>query len=144
MKKELSTGLQYLDLSVELMFRIPSIKMAELQSQHADTWMYLFTWQSKIDGLGACHAIDLPFVFHDLDSPSGISFTGENPPESLADQMQDAWVSFARSGDPYHGGIPEWPKYRASDRQTMMINEEWKVEEDPRKEERLILRSVFE
>lgn len=143
-KSALSLGQRYLDLSVELMFRIPSIKLAELHSKHADTWMYLFTWQSNIEGLGACHAIDVPFVFHSLDSESGLSFTGKNPPKKLADRTQDSWVAFARTGNPNHVGIPKWPKYDDFSRKTMIINEEWHVEEDPGKEDRLLLREIFE
>ena len=133
-----------IDLAVELLFRIPSIKLAELQSQFGDTRMYCFTWPSRIDGLGACHAVDLPFVFHTLESESGLSFTGEDPPEHLAAMVQDAWASFAAKGDPTHAGIPEWPLYDTRSRATMFIDEEWHVEEDPGREERLLLRKIFE
>ena len=144
LKPELSPGFGYLSLAGELMFRIPSIKLAELQCKHADTWMYIFEWPSKIPGLGSCHAMELPFVFHNQDNPDLITFTGENPPEALADKMQDAWVAFAKTGDPSHEGIPSWPKYDDHTRKTMIIHEDWHVEEDPGKEERMILRKLFE
>jgi len=144
MKPDLSLGLSYLSLSHELMFRIPSIKLAEIQSKHADTWMYIFAWPSKIEGLGACHAIELRFVFNNEENPDLITFTGENPPESLADMTQDAWVAFAETGNPSHHGIPIWPKYDDHTRKTMIIHEKWHVEDDPGKEERIILREIFE
>jgi carboxylesterase type B len=65
----------------EVLFRIPAIKMAEIQSRFAETWMYYFTWPSAVPGLSACHAIELPFVFNTLKSRSCIEFTGGAPPQ---------------------------------------------------------------
>ena len=144
LKPDLSRGFAYIPLTTDLMFRVPSIKLAELQSKHADTWMYLFAWPSAIEGLGACHAIELPFVFHNEDAPSAIAFTGENPPKALADRIQDAWVAFAETGNPSHAGIPVWPKYEDRTRKTMIIHEDWHVEESPGNEERSILKRIFE
>lgn len=135
---------RYLSMFSEIMFRVPSIKLAESQSVYADTWMYIFAWPSQIEGFGACHAIELPFVFHNEENPDLISFAGENLPTSLADRTQDAWVAFARTGNPSHDGIPPWPKYDEEKRQTMIIHEEWHVEEDPGKEKRLTLKKIFE
>lgn len=135
---------RYLSLFSDLMFRVPSIKLAENQCKYADTWMYIFAWPSKIEGFGACHAIELPFVFHNEENPDLITFAGDNLPTSLADMTQDAWVSFAVTGNPSHSGIPVWPKYDAQKRQTMIIHEKWHVEEDPGKEKRFALTNIFE
>ena len=52
---------------------------------------------------GACHALDLPFSFGNLDAPGMREFAGAGaPPQRLAEQMMDAWCAFARSGDPSH------------------------------------------
>ncbi len=143
MKPERTQAQGYLDLSVELLFRIPSIKIAEIQSRFTDTFMYQFTWQSSLPGMGACHAVELPFVFNNLDSESGITFTGANPPPILADQVQDAWVAFAETGNPSHHGIPEWFKYEEQNRKTMMIDNEWAIMGDPGQMERLLLKNMF-
>ncbi len=135
---------RYLSLFSDLMFRIPSIKLAENQCNYEDTWMYIFAWPSKVEGFGACHAIELPFVFHNEENPDLITFAGDHLPTSLADMTQDAWVAFAKTGNPSHSGIPVWPKYDAEKRQTMIIHEKWHVEEDPGKEKRLNLRNIFE
>ena len=36
--------------------------------------------------------------------PTGLPWPGEDPPQALADRMRDAWVAFARDGD------PGWPR----------------------------------
>lgn len=132
-----------LQLINDLFFRINSICAAEAQSAFADTYMYFFTWPSTIDGFGACHAVELPFVFYNLDTPSGNSFTGENPPESLAEQVQKAWVAFAASGSPQHNGIPLWEKYNPKERKTMLIDSKWHQEKDPGREAREILSVMY-
>ena len=43
--------------------------------------------------------------------------------------MMDAWIAFARSGNPNHDGIPKWPSYDLEKRSTMLINHEFKVVE---------------
>lgn len=131
-------------LANEVLFRIPSIRFAQYQAKHASTWMYLFKWTSGIEGLGACHAAEVPFVFHTLNSESAKAFIGEHPPKALADQMQDAWVAFAKTGNPSHQNIPDWPLYDEINRSTMIINNEWKVEGDPYKEERLVLEEIYD
>jgi para-nitrobenzyl esterase len=41
--------------------------------------------------------------------------------QALADQMQDAWIAFARTGNPSHPGLPAWPRYEA-DQQVMLFD----------------------
>jgi para-nitrobenzyl esterase len=96
--------------------------------------MYLFDWKSRAFGgvLGAAHAMELPFVFHNVDDPTVAVLLGEGPtPMELADQVQDAWIAFATTGDPNHPGIPEWPGYDPSRRATMQFSEPCEVVEDP-------------
>jgi len=123
--------------------RGPAISLAERQAEHADTYMYYFTWKSNHEDLGACHAVELPFVFHNPDTPSGVNFTGPRPPEVLADRIQDAWVAFAKGGDPAHPGIIPWPKYEKKKRMTMIIDEEFSTVSDPRRRDRKILQGIF-
>jgi para-nitrobenzyl esterase len=109
-------------IETDRMFRIGSIRAAEAQASHAPTYMYLFTWESPAMGgaLGACHALEIPFVFGNLDLETMDRFAGSGPAaQRLSDQMADAWVSFARTGDPNHSGIPDWPTYDRSRRATM-------------------------
>ncbi|MDQ1517429.1 MAG: para-nitrobenzyl esterase [Actinomycetota bacterium] len=114
-------------------FRIPSLRATEAQSARAaDTFSYLFTWPSPAPGIGSCHALELPFVFGTLDSKGADAFAGSGPSaEALATTVQDAWLSFARSGN------PGWPAYDQSTRSTMILGERSGLADDPMSAERL-------
>ena len=127
----------------EALFRIPAIKMAEIQSRFNDTWMYYFTWKSAIPGLGACHAIELPFIFNTMDSKGSKDFAGPNPPATLAELAQKTWVAFAATGNPDNKLIPHWETYSADKRATMIIDEKWRVENDPESESRKITEQLY-
>jgi para-nitrobenzyl esterase len=120
--------------------RYPAMRLAELQSAHQpQTYAYLFTWTSPFLGgvFGACHALELPFVFGTLDRPLVRGFTGVGPEaDALAARIQDAWIAFARTGNPSHPGIGEWPAYDARRRATMILGPRCRVEEAPRETER--------
>ena len=42
---------------------------------------------------------------------------------ALADKVSDAWIAFARTGDPNTPKLPHWPAYEAKDRATMVIQQ---------------------
>ena len=123
----------------DLVFRWPSLSLAASQVLHgAAAYVYLFTWETPVFGgvLGACHALEIPFVFGSVRRPSIAAFTGGGPiAESLSERMQAAWVSFARSGDPSHEGIGQWPSWDPTDRRTMVFGPETGVVSAPRNEE---------
>jgi para-nitrobenzyl esterase len=114
-------------------FWIPQIRMAEVQSNHAPTWMYRFDWPSPFeDGkLGACHALELPFIFHNFNSPETARMAGTFPPMKLADKMQNIWITFIRTGDPNTGDQPFWPCYNTTQRATMILNLNSSLNYDP-------------
>jgi len=58
---------------------------------------------------------------------------------ALADKVSDAWIAFARTGDPNTPKLPQWPAFEAKDRATMVINNTSKVVNDPLREERLAM-----
>ena len=121
-------------------FRMPQIRLAEAQANHANTWMYLFTWDSPIENglFGSRHALELRFVFNNLDSE-----VGTNPPVKLVEVMQDAWVAFAKTGNPNHKDLPAWPKYDKERRATMTFNEQCTMVEDPGREDRLFWEAIL-
>jgi para-nitrobenzyl esterase len=80
--------------------------------------------------LGACHAADIPFTFDSLASPSWTWLVGPNPPQTLADRLHGAVVSFAQTGD------PGWARYELPERKTIVLDEACEVVADPRKLER--------
>jgi para-nitrobenzyl esterase len=115
-------------------FRIPAVRLCEArEAGGAPAFQYEFAWRSpRYDGrLGACHALELAFVFDTLDHPSGVPLLGEDPPQGIADEMHRAWIAFATSGD------PGWPEYHLASRAVMRFAEGGSaVVEDPRAGER--------
>jgi len=122
------------------MFTFSVVKLAEtLVKQGASVWMYRFDWKSPAyNGVaGACHVLEIPFVFNTLDSPDALKISGDSAERrKLADQMHRAWIAFARNGDPNTPEIPEWPRYDVKNRSTLIFNLESSLENDPQREER--------
>ena len=58
---------------------------------------------------------------------------------ALADKVSDAWIAFARTGDPNTPKLPHWPKFTSKDRATMVINNQSKVVNDPLHDQRLAM-----
>ncbi len=121
-------------LETDRNFRIPAIRLAEAQvNAGANVWMYRFDWRTPaFDGaMGACHALEIPFVFDNLDAPGVDIFTGGEAPQPLADRMHAAWVAFAKTGAPNVGSLPTWPRYDLTERQTMVLGTECSTVSDP-------------
>lgn len=118
------------------LFRVPAQRLLDAQAPHSEqTYCYLFDWKSPmLDGaLGSCHALDIPFVFgtHQLAA----TFAGEGvAANALAELTMDSWLAFARSGDPSTDNLP-WPKWDSESRQTVVLGESARVENDFRGEE---------
>jgi len=94
------------DAMNDLVFRWPARQYAA--AHQGQTWMYEFDWRSPAcDGeLGACHGIEMPFVFKTLPSVTGPQgLAGMDPPQALADRVHDLWAGFARTG-----AMP-WPEF---------------------------------
>jgi para-nitrobenzyl esterase len=111
---------------------IPAIRLADAHANtNTPTYMYEFAWRSpQFAGLlGACHGLEIPFVFDTL--ANGMEpLIGSDPPQSLADAMHAAWVSFATTGD------SGWPQYDLDRRATMRFDTTSAVVDDPRSAER--------
>jgi para-nitrobenzyl esterase len=135
-------------ISTDQIFRHGATRLAELRSSYAaPVYAYLFTWQSQgHDGvLGAGHALDIPFVFGALDDPSLGALVGDTPEaRALSERMQDAWIAFARTGNPATEHLPPWPAYEPSHRTTMIFGEEVAAVDAPYEPERAFWSTVSE
>ena len=122
-----------------------AIKQAERKFAQgkAPVYMYLFTWETPVEGgrRHSPHTIELPFVF---DNPQEQPDEVGNGPDlqPLADKVSGAWTAFARTGSPNTSLTPKWPAYNTDQRATMIINDEWKVANDPRHDVRLVMQSL--
>jgi para-nitrobenzyl esterase len=127
-------------------FRWPSLNLAAARRMRGlDTFVYLFTWEAPAFGgaLGSCHALEIPFVFGSLDQPVVAAFAGDGPDAAaLSGKMRDAWVAFARDGDPSHPGIDPWPVWDAERRATMVFGRSVGVVDAPRNEELAVWERV--
>jgi len=127
-------------IDTDYQFRIPSIRLAEAQSQHhKNTFMYLFSWKTPWEGgkYGAMHALELSFVFGILlDKNQGIFPRKTEETQELSAKIMDAWIAFARTGNPNHKNIPELPAYDKGKRATILFDKEVTVENDPYGNER--------
>jgi para-nitrobenzyl esterase len=94
---------RWLALRTDWAFAVPAARLAAAQAPHARTWTYRFTWASPAfdGGLGACHALELPFVFDTHHVGATANFTGSGPDvAALTAAIQDAWTAFAHTGSP--------------------------------------------
>ena len=105
----------------------------------APTWMYQLDFPSPEAGgvLGAFHTLDIGLVFANTQLESARTGNGRDA-RRLAGQMADAFIRLARTGDPNGSGLPDWPQYDLSRRETMIFDRACRVAADPRRDERLL------
>ena len=87
------------------------------------------------------HTLDIPFVLYNVDIAASMTGAGQER-YALAHKMSAAYAAFARTGNPNHPDLPNWPAYNLIQRPTMILNNECKVVNDPNREERLALKAV--
>lgn len=112
-------------IASDVRFRIPSVRWALNQRKAGGkVWLYLFTHVSpaRRGSLGSCHALEMPFVFGTLGAPTQDKFAGTGDDVTrLSHEMMDAWLGFARQGEPGAGSIAPWAEYDGNARQTMIF-----------------------
>ena len=123
----------YMLLLSDSMMRVHSSHYLEAQSKHQpNTYSYVFNMKSPLLGgkLGACHALELPFVFGTTKIPGINKFAGKGPDvDRVSEQMMDAWIAFARTGNPNAESIPDWPAYDTEKRAIMLFEKETRAVE---------------
>ncbi len=124
----------------EMLFRLPTIAQCEYQSQNgAKVYNYYWNYGSSYDGIGACHAVELAYVFGNLNETI---YTGNNIDASLSQKVQNMWVNFARTGDPSIDGY-KWDEYNTSSRMTMVLGKNIHQESDLKSKSRKKLSSLL-
>lgn len=119
-------------------FWFPSTRVADFHSRHAAVWSYRFDFAPrllKLSGLDATHGVEMFALFGTTDEPLArimTSLGGYEAYEAAGERMREAWLRFAESGAPDES----WPRYGEPARRTLIIDEEDRVEPDPRRERR--------
>ncbi|MEU9143924.1 carboxylesterase family protein [Streptomyces sp. NPDC048349] len=120
------------------LFRMPSLHLAEAQTAAGGrAYVYELAWQAPGMGgaFGACHGLDVPLVFGNLDRGQPAMLIGETPSaeaEDLSARMRTAWASFAGDGE------PGWPAYDTDQRLVQRFDTRSAVTAYPEEASRLI------
>jgi para-nitrobenzyl esterase len=129
-RPELSPGDVLCAIITDRFFRVPMFSAAHARAAGpAPTYLYEFGWRSPVQGLGAAHAVEIPFVFDNLDAPGADQLLGSAPPRQLAADLHATWIRFAATGD------PGWPPFGPSCPVMTWTGETARVERDPRGDE---------
>ena len=129
-----SSASPLLDMLTDAFFAGAILRFKEQSSDKGGKlFAYRFDWSPPTSNFGACHCIELPFVFNNLEQWSAPMLAGGDghKMQSLADRIQDAWIAFAHVGNPGHSGLPEWPTYDRLARHTMLFDAHCQIEQDP-------------
>ena len=108
--------------------------------QAAPAYLYLFNYRTPVlDGRpGAFHSAEIAFVFNNLGLCPNL-WGGDPHARRLEGQISQAWVQFARTGNPNHAGLPHWPAFTPGDTKTMVFDQHSSLEEDHGLEARRML-----
>jgi para-nitrobenzyl esterase len=120
------------------------IAQATLKAEQkgAPAYVYWFQWQTPVlDGRPrAYHCSELPFVFANTDRCAAMTGGGADA-RTLGGRIADAWISFARTGNPNHALLPQWPAFSSAICPTMVFDNVCGVKNNPDREERDLLRT---
>ena len=111
-----------------------AVKQAGLKAAQgkAPAYLYWFTWQTPVlDGRPmAFHCAELSFCFDNTDRCEVMTGGGERA-RALGARISDAWIAFARKGDPNHPGLPKWAPFDEKSCPTMMFDDQCQLRNDP-------------
>lgn len=122
--------------------RTDAIRQATLQAANgsAPVYLYWFTWKTPVlDGRPrAFHCADLPFSFDNIERCATMTGGGEEA-FRLSARMSEAWLAFARTGDPNHLELPPWQAFSPERGPTMIFDNTCRMSDDPDRREREVL-----
>jgi para-nitrobenzyl esterase len=113
---------------------------AKAAQRAAPVYAYVFAWNTPVlDGrIRSYHCAELPFVFDNTDRCD--QATGGGPEaRALAAKVSEAWIRFARTGNPNHSGLANWPAFTAAQGATMIFDRACGTVNHPDREELEVL-----
>ncbi len=102
-----------------------ALRQAQLKGAQnaAPAYCYQFAWQTPVlSGRPmAFHCSEIAFVFDNTDRCENMTGGGESA-RALAAKVSEAWIQFARTGNPNHKGLPNWEPLTAATNATMIFD----------------------
>ena len=115
---------RYVSMQTDRAFREPTLRLLAAQATQAPVHEYVFDWRSPAMGgaFGACHALELGFVFGTHGLPGADQFFGTGAQaDAINGAMMEAWTSFARDGQPRVANGKGWPQWSCDTQDAMVF-----------------------
>jgi para-nitrobenzyl esterase len=122
----------------------PTVITARAASKVSEVYMYRFSRvapSSRSAWGGAAHTSEVSYVF---DNTSGDASQFEDIDRAVSRAMADAWVRFAKTGNPNGGGLPQWPAYRSPDYRLLDFGDAVTVRSNPHSPTIELFQRAFE
>lgn len=87
----------------------------------APVYSYIFAWKPEGSDIGACHGMELPFMFNNISLQKEMTRASDKA-YRLADIMSSAWIAFFRSGNPNVEGLPQWEPWTPQNGAVMIFD----------------------
>jgi para-nitrobenzyl esterase len=136
----------YFEITTDRGIGFGSTILAERKSrQAAPVFLYRLEWETPVlEGrLRSAHALDIPLIFDTVGASESFIGDGAADAQQIVEQMSEAWIAFARCGDPSTRRL-KWPPFELNTRPTMIFNVHSTVVNDPRRAERELLATLPE
>lgn len=121
-------------IMTDQLFTHNTILLADRKAEQgkAPVYLYKINWESPVLGgkLRSPHAVELPFIFDNVDVSAGLVGAGPDQ-DKMAALMSSTFAAFARNGKPDVSGVPHWPAYDTTRRETFIYDLSPKVVSDP-------------
>ena len=110
--------------------------------QGTGAYLYQFRWRTPVlDGRpGAFHCSEIAFAFDNTDRCNTSTGGGEDA-RTLAANVSDCWLQFAKTGNPNHKGMPQWDSVTKDKVPTLLIDNKCELKNDFDKDELRITNS---
>lgn len=106
--------------------RSGSVTAADFKTKSgpAPVYVYLYKWNPPVlDGIaGAWHVADVHMALYNADRVPQ-SFGGGEAARSMSYDVARSFVNFARTGNPGHSGLPNWPAYTSANGATLLFDD---------------------
>ena len=131
---------------IEIMTLIASNRKGVIETanakakQKAPVYVAWFGWEPPMFNgrMRAFHCLDICFWFANTDVMLTHTGGGKRP-RDLSDKMSETLIQFMKTGDPNGGGLPEWKAYTTENGETMVLNDQSELKNDPDRECRKLL-----